>query len=66
MNKYIVIYRVKDGIIRKNTYDFRETIEAENPRQAFEIAKDLAKQSSSLGTKWEIKEITKKEEYKEW
>lgn len=63
MKSYLVTYEVKNGLFRKKTYSFTETIESDNPKEAFRKAKQFCKKSSVYWIiipveKWGIKEIT--------
>jgi len=61
MPSYTITYKVRDGLISKKNYEFSEIIEAENPRQAFDKAKQLCKDSSGyISPRWEIKGIKAK------
>jgi hypothetical protein len=63
MKNYKVTYEVKDGLIRRKTYTFNETIISNNPKEAFKEAKNFCKKSSRYllyiipVEKWSIKEI---------
>jgi hypothetical protein len=63
MKNYKVTYEVKDGLIRRKTYTFNNTIISNNPKEAFKEAKNFCKKSSRYLLyiipieKWSIKEI---------